>query len=101
MSFTQTDRVWWDTAKPGSGTSKLEDAKTPTTPTADEDSGTTGRHGGKLWKCARSGFTVPFIETVLDVVKGVRVWFRFADKPAPTSEMRPETPPTESDPWVI
>lgn len=74
--------IWWDTTKPGAGTANLTDAETPKN--SDNSSGVVGRHRDILWVCERSGFIVPFDETVLDPVSGRRVWFRFADEEVPT-----------------
>lgn len=89
MAFSQSDRVWWDTSQPGASTSELEDA-TPTagTPEADEDSGTTGERKGVRVVCARSGFSVPESETVIDPISGQRVWSSFVDKVHPLDEVK-------------
>lgn len=85
MAFTQPSRVWWNTSAPGAGTNQLEDA-TPsaTTPaSANEDTGIEGTEQDRLFRCERSGFTVPFSETVIDPVSGHRVWYKFADTAKP------------------
>ena len=100
MAFTQSTRVWWDSAKPGAGTSQLKDATpsagTPSSPS--EDTGTEGLRRGRLVVCARSGFVVPLSETVLDPNTGARVWNRFADKQDPLDRERGIPPPVDRDP---
>ena len=99
MAFSQTARVWWDPAQPGAGTGALvdatPDAATPSSP--DNDTGVAGRPGvGKWFICERSGFGVPFSETIIDPNSGRRVWRRFVDPLAPASISNP----TQAKPFV-
>lgn len=81
MSFTKTDRIWWDTTQPGADTDFLLDA----TPDAglpasdDQDTGTVGLEKDVLVVCARSGFAVPKSECIPDPYTGRLVWRTFAD----------------------
>lgn len=84
-------RVWWDSSKPGAGTAFLYDA-TPAANT-DNDTGWTGRIRADTWvTCARSGFNVPFSETIVDPNTGFRVWRRYVDRPAIVTGQIPRRP---------
>lgn len=94
MAFTQNSRIWWDTSKPGSGTSQLQDSTpSPATPASpDEDTGIVGVTKGPLARCERSQFVVPVSELVTDPITGRRVWFRFVDRLPEQSESDPSAP---------
>jgi len=84
MAFTQNNRIWWDTSRPGSSTIGLFDADVPTTPDTADDSGITGSHYEEPWVlCERSGFAIPLSQTVIDPNTRKRVWVYFVDKPEP------------------
>lgn len=68
---------WWDTSKPGRGTASYSDAVPPKN--SDDSSGVVGQHRDILFVCERSGFLVPYDETVIDPLTGRRVWKRFVD----------------------
>lgn len=96
MTFTNTSRVWWNTANPGSGTAFLSDAS-PAENT-DNDTGWTGRIRGDIWViCARSGFGVPFSDSIIDPNTGQRVWRRFVDRPAIVTGQIPRRPGAVDD----
>jgi len=87
LPFTKTTRVWWPTTAPGAGTANLLDAEVNSTAANDNASGTVGLESGKMVVCARSGFEVPFSETVIDPISGSRVWAKFADQvPEPVQD---------------
>jgi hypothetical protein len=89
MPFTKTVRIWWDTTEPGADTGFLIDAAPDAGLPADEDqdTGTVGLERGKLVVCARSGFTVPERETVIDPYTGRLIWRRFVDKLHPLDKL--------------
>lgn len=97
MTFSQPSRIWWDSSQPGAGTDALSDATPSAGPPAstDEDTGIVGRSQDKRVICARSGFSVPYSETVIDPITGNRVWARFADKEDPA---RDDIPPLSGPP---
>lgn len=92
MAFTLTSRVWWDNTQPGQGTTYLLDAETPANASTDNSTGFIGLEQGPMVVCARSGFEVPFSETVLDAVTGARVWAKFADSIPETDQDSLNTP---------
>ena len=86
MAFTETGRIWWDTTSPGQSTASyldaVPDAGLPAS--EDRDTGTANHLAPQGWQvCARSGFSVPKHEIVIDPVSGSEVWDRFVDKPDP------------------
>lgn len=86
-----TSRIWWDSSAPGAGVAQLYDAIPAANP--DNDTGVTGRIRADTWvTCARSGFNVPFSDTVIDVNNGLRVYWRYQDRPAPVSGNIPRRP---------
>lgn len=100
MAFTQASRVWWTTTDPGASTAFLVDATPdPALPASDDsDTGAEERpNKGRWFVCERSGFTVPFVETVIDPNTGSRVWHRFVDPPDPTA-IGVDRPPSASAP---
>jgi hypothetical protein len=90
MAFTQTNRIWWDTSRPGASTLNLYDADVPTTPDTSDDSGIVGTNYGEQWViCERSGFPFPLSQTTIDPNTGKRVGRRFVDPPAPIVDQEP------------
>jgi hypothetical protein len=89
VSFTKTDRVWWDTTLPGAATDFLTDAEPDAglPASADQDTGIVGLERGKMVVCARSGFAVPESETVPDPYTGRLIWRHFVDKLHPADKV--------------